>query len=68
MILYYGVTGAETRMIELGYDVLEEEQSETTNFSFITKRREERSTVLIDIISPKSKDMIILHSTKYYDR
>jgi hypothetical protein len=55
-------------MIELGYDVLEEEQSETTNFSFITKRREERSTVLIDIISPKSKDMIILHSTKYYDR
>lgn len=50
-------------MIELGYDILEEKQNETTNFSFITKLRGERSSILIDIISPKSKDLIILHST-----
>jgi hypothetical protein len=51
-------------MIELGYDILEEKESEATNFILIAQHRRERPGVLINIVSPKSRgDLIIVHST-----
>lgn len=51
-------------MVELGYDILDEKETETTNFILTTVLRGGGSSVLVDIFSPKSsQDLIIVRST-----